>query len=519
VGQRGELDDYGIRPESGDRDEDSLKVFINYRREDAAGIALALYDRLAQRFGAESVFLDVRNLQPGTNWLEEIRSHGASCRVFVSLIGRHWLGSLRSRQQSILTDPVVDEARREIEMALSRGSEVEVIPVLIDDAAIPPPDSLPRSIRGLATRQAERLRYTHFDQDVERLIGILEDRRQRPQPAPERPAQTTAAPEPPAQQSAAPQPFAAPPSHVHIAPPDEHHYLEVMSYMAQEGTVVPVLGPNAGKLSADLSGQLKPTPDPLDLAEAAQYVYVVSGRPDLYRSLRQMLSAEREPSLTHRFLARFPGNLDKLHLPKRYQLIVTTNYDTELERAFEAENEPYDLAVYMSSGPDAGRFVHFPYHSDPEPIRVPNDYGAFPIDVETYELERTVIVKIHGAVDGSAGGYRWRENYVITEDHYIDYLSTSPVESLVPTQILTKLRDSHCLFLGYTIRDWNLRVFLKRIWNGEPLGAKSWAIQRTPDVLDRESWSQSRVDLFAAPLDDYVSKLERYMMAHSDVRP
>ena len=75
-----------------------------------------------------------------------------------------------------------------------------------------------------------------------------------------------------------------------------------------------------------------------------------------------------------------------------------------------------------------------------------------------------MIVKIHGAVDGTVGDYRWKDNYVITEDHYIDYLSKSPIESLVPVQVLDKLRESHCLFLGYPVRDWNLRVFLKRIW-------------------------------------------------------
>jgi hypothetical protein len=121
-------------------------------------------------------------------------------------------------------------------------------------------------------------------------------------------------------------------------------------------------------------------------------------------------------------------------------------------------------------------------------------------------------------VDGSSGGYRWSDNYVITEDHYIEYLSTSPVETLVPTQILTKLRDSHCLFLGYMVRDWNRRVFLKRIWSGEPLGAKSWAIQPDPDVLDRESWSQTHVELFASPLGNYVTRLEESLVAHGDER-
>jgi len=88
----------------------------------------------------------------------------------------------------------------------------------------------------------------------------------------------------------------------------------------------------------------------------------------------------------------------------------------------------------------------------------------------------------------------------------------------VPTQILTKLRDSHCLFLGYTIRDWSLRVFVKRIWDGQPLGAKSWAIQRSPGVVDRESWSQSRVELFTAPLEDYVTTVEQHMLTHLGVR-
>ena len=42
-------------------------------------------------------------------------------------------------------------------------------------------------------------------------------------------------------------------------------------------------------------------------------------------------------------------------------MIVSTNYDANLERAFDEENEPYDLAVYIASGPDEGHFLHFPF--------------------------------------------------------------------------------------------------------------------------------------------------------------
>ncbi|MFL5823407.1 MAG: SIR2 family protein, partial [Solirubrobacteraceae bacterium] len=82
-----------------------------------------------------------------------------------------------------------------------------------------------------------------------------------------------------------------------------------------------------------------------------------------------------------------------------------------------------------------------------------------------------------------------------------------------PVQILAKLTDSHCLFLGYSMRDWNLRVFLKRIWQDEPLGSKSWAIQRDPDLLEKDFWSQAHVDFFAAPLDQYVEELHRRVVA------
>ncbi len=118
-----------------------------------------------------------------------------------------------------------------------------------------------------------------------------------------------------------------------------------------------------------------------------------------------------------------------------------------------------------------------------------------------------MIVKIHGADDGNVADYRWRENYVTTKDDYIDYLSERPIGSLVPVQILDKLRDSHCLFLGYTAHDWNLRVFQKRIWEGI-LAARSSAVDPAPDILENDLWAQSNVDLYAADLGDYVNLLQ-----------
>ena len=59
---------------------------------------------------------------------------------------------------------------------------------------------------------------------------------------------------------------------------------------------------------------------------------------------------------------------------------------------------------------------------------------------------------------------------MITEDHYIDYLTKTDIGELLPAELLGQARrESHFLFLGYSMRDWNLRVILHRIWGQQAL--------------------------------------------------
>ena len=140
-------------------------------------------------------------------------------------------------------------------------------------------------------------------------------------------------------------------------------------------------------------------------------------------------------------------------------------------------------------------------------ILEPRTYVGFPIG-DDGELERTVIVKIHGGLDGREGEVAWRNNFVVTEDHYIDYLPTHSVRDHLPIQILDKLTGSRCLFLGYSLRTWDARVFLRRIWRGQPITESSWAIEPRPDPMEKASWSVvGHVELLTAPLGGYVDAL------------
>ena len=156
-----------------------------------------------------------------------------------------------------------------------------------------------------------------------------------------------------------------------------------------------------------------PKDRPVDLARVSQYVATMQGSGPLYDELHARFEAAVEPGPLHRFLARMPALLRDRGAP--HQLIVSTNYDLGLERAFEEAGEELDIVTYVASGPHRGRFWHRPPGSAPRPIDVPNTYAT-----ELSLERRTILLKLHGAVD-PLPEREW-ESFVITEDDYIDYL-------------------------------------------------------------------------------------------------
>jgi len=252
-----------------------------------------------------------------------------------------------------------------------------------------------------------------------------------------------------------------------------------------------------------------------DLAQVAQYISEVRGEANVFRWAREILAVDCEPSPVHRYLAHFPKRLDELGFEKSYQMIVTPKYDAALERAFREEGEPFDVAIYMAQRgtPNSGRFLHLPWgQASPLPVIKANDYTDFPFIADDSRLTRTVIVRIMGAIDDPSAGYGWKGNYLITQDDYIDFLGGRSAEEVVPGQILAKLREASCLFLGYTMADWRLRVFLRWIWGDKLGGGLHWAVERDPDVLERRFWQSFGVSLYKCPLTEYVKAFDNFLV-------
>jgi hypothetical protein len=148
----------------------SGNVFISYRRRETSGHAGRLYDRLAEHFGDERVFMDLR-MEPGLDFVEQIDEAVTHCDALLSLIGAQWLDMRDAHGRRRLDDPN-DFARLEVEAALAR--DVRVIPVLLQDAKMPEPEDLPESLAPLARRHAIELSDERWDYDVGRLIEVLD---------------------------------------------------------------------------------------------------------------------------------------------------------------------------------------------------------------------------------------------------------------------------------------------------------------------------------------------------------
>ncbi|MEW5958620.1 MAG: SUMF1/EgtB/PvdO family nonheme iron enzyme [Chloroflexota bacterium] len=146
------------------------RIFISYRRDDSAGFAGRLYDRLGAHFGPENVFMDIDAIEPGLDFVEVIEQAVSSCDVLIALIGPRWLAVTDARGRRRLDNPA-DFVRLEIKAALDRN--IRVIPTLVGGAAMPASGELPAELKPLARRNALEIG-ARFHPDVDSLIELLE---------------------------------------------------------------------------------------------------------------------------------------------------------------------------------------------------------------------------------------------------------------------------------------------------------------------------------------------------------
>jgi hypothetical protein len=164
------------------------RLFISYRRDDSAGYAGRLYDRLEREFGRDHLVMDVDAIPLGANFVKVLGDEVAKCDLLLAIIGPGWLEARDEEGNRRLENPQ-DFVRIEIGTALKRG--IPVIPILLEGTRIPKADQLPDDLKELPLRNGLNVRHVSFLDDLERLIRGLkrEARRKAEEEAPRKAAE------------------------------------------------------------------------------------------------------------------------------------------------------------------------------------------------------------------------------------------------------------------------------------------------------------------------------------------
>ncbi|HEX5851896.1 MAG TPA: SIR2 family protein [Solirubrobacteraceae bacterium] len=214
----------------------------------------------------------------------------------------------------------------------------------------------------------------------------------------------------------------------------------------RSGHLTPFLGagisrpplPDAAELAATLADQYEYPFIHQDLMEVAQYAATMvdgaSPKVAIQERFKQVPDPDfDEPDQAHAILASLP-----------IAVYLTTNYDDYMEKALRACNRtPVTEVCRWNSG-----LKTRPSHLlDCDP-----DTG------------HPVVYHLHGHIDDP-------DSFVLTEDDYLDFMVnarrfeavTDRSLHVLPPKVDELISSTSLLFLGYGLRDWNLRVLLRAL--------------------------------------------------------
>jgi hypothetical protein len=146
-------------------------------------------------------------------------------------------------------------------------------------------------------------------------------------------------------------------------------------------------------------------------------------------------------------------------------MFLTTNYDLYMEKALEAR--------YRTPRSELCRWnkaLQFRYKdtlSDAEP-----------------EMGRPVVFHLHGSIAD-------QDSFVLTEDDYLDFMVNArrferdpdPMARVIPLSVDEIIARNSLLFVGYGLKDWDLRVLLRALVQSADKTAQklSVSVQLEPD--------------------------------------
>jgi hypothetical protein len=306
---------------------------------------------------------------------------------------------------------------------------------------------------------------------------------------------------------------------------DEFPFARIGGWLA-EGGIVPFVGAGASRIGltpdcAPPDGQglarelitemAKKLPQDLEteLAKVAQYYeHTVFDRATLYEFLHKRFEEglrDVDPGQVALTLARAPRKEKPLFM-------ITTNYDSSIERAFSKEGRP--LCVITQNMRDVDKGASGVAVILPDGKILQGDSVEFQwLDPQRFPRDCAYLLKMHGSVHDAMPDEL--DDVIITEDDYVDFMvnagggANSPF--FPPPSLTREYKRRPFLFLGYSLYDWNFRAFLRMLALRNALSRKEqrrhYAVQFKPNPIEVELWGHRNVRVFDGDLAAFCARV------------
>jgi hypothetical protein len=214
------------------------------------------------------------------------------------------------------------------------------------------------------------------------------------------------------------------------------------------------------KLLSSVTGIANP---PDALASIASYYETRIGRTYLWDDLSAVISKKNETTGIHCLIAEAAKYSIESERSVDY-LVITTNYDCLMEKALDDLGVPYIVVITKRSDqkvvvrlseqiPDSRKFEEelSGMYPDKFMFRKPRNLGSL-----------VVLYKIHGCLNHKL---TIRDDAVIISDSdYVNYISQMGSSGgTIPVYVNDLMREKPFLFLGYSLKDWNVRSIFESI--------------------------------------------------------
>jgi SIR2-like domain len=236
------------------------------------------------------------------------------------------------------------------------------------------------------------------------------------------------------------------------------------------------------------------------------------GYSGLRENLREILRDDcnihpYQPNITQKFLATLGQKMNNNNL-----LILTTNYDCGLEKAFEGKFNFEVIYYFITDGDEpnfTGHFWHKSYFRDESKN---DDEPGEILDQNSQMPQTPIIFKLYGGVLYKAD--KMYDSFAIAESHFINYLQR-PKENFPPS-LKNYFTDRNILFLGCNPNDADIFALLHRFFSErfstKKQRPKGWFINplKPGKIHDEKKWLKMGITLIDECSSDYLlSELQK----------